>query len=71
MRIIEGLNYLNHTTEAIYNSKFLNLQDFIPLKTCLYVYKANLNLLPYNLQNKYLAYNTRSSSNRKHVYCKD
>ena len=38
-------------------------------KTCLYVYKANQNLLPYYVQNKYLAssqiysYSTRSNSN--------
>lgn len=70
IRIIEGLNYLDHTTQAFYNGKILKLPDLISLKTCLYVYKANQNLLPYNLQNKYLSlsqihsYNTRSSSNR-------
>ena len=50
IRVIEGLNYLDHTNEAFGNFKCLKWLDIIALKTNLGVFKANQNMLPYKVQ---------------------
>ena len=53
IRIIGGLKYQDHTSKTFAKYKCLKFHDMIELKTCLYAFKADKNLLPYNLQKRF------------------
>ena len=70
IRIIEGLKYRDHTSKAFNSCNCLKFQDLIAFKTCQVAYKANQNILPTNLQKRFIqlenihAHNTRNSIKR-------
>ena len=76
MRIIDGLNYRDSTRGTFVKYKCLKLVDFIRFKTCIHIFKASSNQLPYNLQKRYKKvnevhrYNTRSCNDLYRAKCK-
>ena len=76
LRIVDGLNYRDHTHDTFKKYNCLKFKDHVKFKTCLHVFKAVNNDLPFNLQEKYVKvknvhkYNTRSSNNLYKKQCK-
>ena len=53
VRIIDGLSYKAHTTKSFQKLGILKLKDMVKLKCCMHTYKAEKELLPDKLQERY------------------
>lgn len=72
VRIIHKAGYRDHTNCLFLESKLLKFSDLVKLYTVMPVFKANINILPSNVQKlfcqKKLNYNLRNSGNFKVQY---
>ena len=72
IRLINNAGYRDHTHSLFLGSHVLKFTDLVDFKTLQIMYKARYNLLPVNVQSKFLnkegAYNLRGPLNfKKHV----
>ena len=68
IRLVENVNYRDHTEPIFHKYKCLKFLDIISLKTLLVIYQAEKHILPVNLQKLFMKtrnvhnHNTRSSN---------
>lgn len=68
MRIIYKRNYREHTNGLFIMSKCLKIHELVEYKTVLMVYKAHVNSLPHNLQNRYQTRESNYELRRTNVF---